>query len=128
MLFITVFTNCSRHRTYILTERGIIKRTHKNEVSYERNLIGIYDIDYYLVYNKEIDDTNELKAIIDNFIVIIKKRKFLFEDHLNKYSIVMENDSIGHLKMDQSNYRDFETSFVFNLKKKRIHYKTFSGF
>ena len=71
LLFITVFTNCSRHRTYILTERGIIKRTHKNEVSYERNLIGIYDIDYYLVYNKEIDDTNELKAIIDNFIVII---------------------------------------------------------
>lgn len=128
LLFLFTLTNCSRHRTYLLTEIGNIKRTHKNEVNYKRNTLGLYDIDYYLIYQKEITDTNELKSIIDNFIKIIRKRKFLYHDHLYKYSIIMENDSIGHLKMNESSYRDFSTSFEFNLQKKQMHYKTFSGF
>ena len=128
LIFLFIFSNCSRHRTYLLTEKGSIKRTHKYEVNCKRNSLGLFDIDYYLICKKETIDTNELKGIIDNFIKIIRTRKFLYHDHLYKYSIVMDNDSIGHLNMDQSRYRDFSTSFELNLKSKQFHYRTFSGF
>jgi hypothetical protein len=97
-------------------------------MKYNSNYLGLYDIDYYLNYNKAVTDTNELKAIVDKFIVIIKKRKFIRTGHFANYSIIMQNDSVGYLSMKTSGYRDFAVHFDFNLNRGQMHYITTSGF
>ena len=126
LIYGVLFTCCDVHKTFILTDKGKIKRNYTNEVKYEPSN-GFYVMDYYINYNKNVSDTVELKKIIDKFIIVLKKRKLTYTKHLNHYSIAMKTDTTGYLKM-KTKYRDYSAHFEFNLKSAQMHYLTTAGF
>jgi len=121
--------SCARRRTFVLTDNGNIKRTTSNNTKYSSHL-GPYDVDYFLLYNKNLTtkDTAELKAIVDNFIRTIKRKKFIKTKHLDNSPLVFQNDTIGHLAINMTGWRDHSATFELNLKTRQIRYVTSSGF